>query len=105
LPLPPEPRRVYAQETLTDAGGDNAFKFHAGLVDPHDAAVLVIDPNDGVGADIFRPANEFAQNKVPLFSGCQAEAASILPMLKNTGSFEGAGESDTHDPASGYRFV
>jgi hypothetical protein len=33
-------------------------------VHPHGAAVLVIDPNDGVGVGIFRRADEFAQNRI-----------------------------------------
>ena len=42
-----------------DAGGDHALELHAGLVN-HDAVILVVDPNDRVGVDIFGLAHEFA---------------------------------------------
>jgi hypothetical protein len=44
-----------------NAGGDNAFEFHANLVDMNGGASLVIDTNDGVRVDILGIANEFAQ--------------------------------------------
>ena len=43
-----------------DAGGDHALELHAGLVNPNSAVILVVDPNDCVGVDIFGPVNEFA---------------------------------------------
>jgi len=43
-----------------DAGGDHALELHAGLVNPNGAVILVVDPNDCVGVDIFGLANEFA---------------------------------------------
>jgi hypothetical protein len=50
-----------------DAGGDHAVELQVGLVNPDDAVILVVDPNDRVGVDIFGLANEFAQDKFPPF--------------------------------------
>ena len=46
-------------------GGDNAFEFHANLVDTNGGASLVIDTNDGVRVDILGLANKFTQNEFP----------------------------------------
>jgi hypothetical protein len=43
-----------------NAGCDHALELHAGLVNPDDAVILVVDPNDRVGVDILGIANEFA---------------------------------------------
>jgi hypothetical protein len=43
-----------------NAGGDHALELHAGLVNPDDSVILVVDPNDRVGVDILGIANEFA---------------------------------------------
>jgi hypothetical protein len=43
-----------------NAGGNHALEIHAGLVNPNGAVILVVDPNDCVGVDIFGLANEFA---------------------------------------------
>ena len=43
-----------------NAGGDHALELHTGLVNPDDAVILVVDPNDRVGVDILGIANEFA---------------------------------------------
>jgi hypothetical protein len=43
-----------------NAGGDHALELNAGLVNPDDAVILVVDPNDRVGVDILGIANDFA---------------------------------------------
>ena len=43
-----------------NAGGNHALEIHAGLVNPDDVIISVVDPNDRVGVDIFGLAHEFA---------------------------------------------
>jgi hypothetical protein len=49
-----------ARKLHRNAGCDHALEIHAGLVNPDDAVILVVDPNDRVGVDIFGLAHEFA---------------------------------------------
>jgi hypothetical protein len=71
-----------------NASGDNAFEFHANLVDTNGGASLVIDTNDGVRVDILAlrmssrkiSSRQLSWSGAP-FSGYQAEVASILPMV------------------------
>src|ERR1700757_649973 len=73
-------------------------------------ASLVIDTNDGVRIDILGLANEFAQNKfLPIVSARSAVfgmpgGGSLYPAdgIKNPAAFDGAGGTDTHEPASVY---
>jgi hypothetical protein len=60
----------------------------------------------------FRRANEFAQIKFPpiglerfaVFRMPRGGSLDLADVIENTASFEDAGETDTHDPASGYSF-
>jgi len=43
-----------------NASGNHALEIHVGLVNADDAVILVVDPNDCVGVDVFGLAHEFA---------------------------------------------
>jgi hypothetical protein len=72
-----------------NAGGNHALEIHAGLVNPDDAVILVVDPNDCVGVDIFGLAHEFAYDKLPpvllqgraVRRGPGGGSLSILPIV------------------------
>jgi hypothetical protein len=88
-----------------NAGGNHALEIHAGLVNPDDAVILVVDSNDRVGVDVFGLAHEFAYDKLPpvLLQGGAVRwmpgGGSLDPAdrIENTSSFDGVGRADTHD--------
>ena len=87
------------------AGCDNACEFHPSLVDAEEPAILIIEPDDGVGVDIFCLVNEVAQNKLPPIVlerhapfGMPGRGSLDLPdCIENTAAFDGTGGTDKHD--------
>jgi hypothetical protein len=80
-------RRARKLDRLT--GSEDALESTPGLADRHDTVGFIIQPDDRIGVDIFRLADELAQNDltpivscdgVPL-AACQGEAALILPII------------------------
>jgi hypothetical protein len=42
---------------------ENALELHPSLFDRYDTVSFIIEADDRVGVDIFRPADKFAQNE------------------------------------------
>jgi hypothetical protein len=59
-----------------NAGGNHALEIHAGLVNPDDAVILVVDPNDRVGVDI---AARLEKMRIPKF------LPSVITSLRQAG--------------------
>ena len=56
-----------------DADGENALELHPSLFDRYDTVSFIIEADDRVGVDIFRPADKFAQNEfTPIVLGWSA---------------------------------
>ena len=71
-----------------EAGGDDAFEFHPGLGIADGPVLLIIEPYNGVGVDIFGLPDEVVQNKFPPIVlqrraafGMPGRAAAILPIV------------------------
>jgi hypothetical protein len=54
----------------SDACGENALELHPSPFDWNDTVGFIIEADDRVGVDIFRPADEFPQNEfTPILLG------------------------------------
>src|ERR1700730_5716847 len=55
----------HARKLDRDAGGENALELHSSLFDRNDTVSFIIQANDRIGVDIFRPTDKFVQNEFP----------------------------------------
>ena len=63
LQLLEDPVLRRARKLDRDAGGEYALEVHPSLFDRNDTVSFIIEGDDRVGVDIFRPADKFAQNE------------------------------------------